>query len=320
MQKKPLPPKAPVYLTSVEGNHQWLDGGAMFGNAPRELWQKWHQPDPRGRIKLSCRSLLIEHQDTKILCEVGIGDMFEPKLAERFGVDQADTPLLVNNLKSLGIHEEDIDYVVLSHLHFDHAGGLLPNWKVRSNPKRKDFALRFPKATYITSAQAFERAQSPHPRDRASYIPELAEKLIESKRLRLIEPSKQDWQTSFHIGTLPVSCFFSHGHTPGQMHLTLYQPDRSGYEPDQATQTICIFAGDLVPGTAWMHAPITMGYDRFAEQVIDEKLQMYERTAQNATYLFFTHDTATCLAQVAKDPKGRFLADKTFSSLRKWEL
>ncbi|MEM7646978.1 MAG: MBL fold metallo-hydrolase, partial [Pseudomonadota bacterium] len=109
-------------LSSVEGNRQWLDGGSMFGNAPRAVWEKWTEVDSLGRIPLACRCLLIETDNQKILCEAGIGAFFEPKLAERFGVQNPDRHLLLENLESLGHSPESIDYVILSHLHFDHAG------------------------------------------------------------------------------------------------------------------------------------------------------------------------------------------------------
>ena len=77
-------------ISSIEGNRQKLDGGAMFGNAPKALWSKWYQPDEMGRIDLACRSMLVEAVGKKWLFEVGIGAFFEPKLAKRFGVEGED--------------------------------------------------------------------------------------------------------------------------------------------------------------------------------------------------------------------------------------
>src|SRR4051812_44570609 len=111
-----------VKISSVEGNRQLLDGGAMFGNAPRLVWERWIKPDDRGRIPLACRAMLIELDNKKILCETGIGAFFEPKLAERFGVETPSKHMLLENLKKLNVNPEDIDEVILSHLHFDHAG------------------------------------------------------------------------------------------------------------------------------------------------------------------------------------------------------
>ena len=86
-------------LSAIEGNAQKLDGGAMFGNVPRALWQKWKKPDALGRIDLSCRALLVETQEHRVLFETGIGAFFEPRLAERFGVQSPHRHRLIENLK-----------------------------------------------------------------------------------------------------------------------------------------------------------------------------------------------------------------------------
>ena len=115
-------------LYSVEGNWQRLDGGAMFGNAPKALWERWADADEHNRIRLSCRCLLIREPSRWILFETGIGAFFEPRLKDRYGIVEAEHVLL-ENLAALGLSHEDIDVVVLSHLHFDHAGGLLTAWE-----------------------------------------------------------------------------------------------------------------------------------------------------------------------------------------------
>ena len=150
-----------MQLFSIEGNVQWLDGGAMYGNAPRPVWEKWSPPDARNRIELACRALLIREGDTWVMLEAGIGAFFEPKLRDRFGVVQNEHVLL-KSLAAAGLSHEDIDVVVLSHLHFDHAGGLLSSYE---DGKK----LLFPKATYVIGKTAWERALHPHPRDRASF-------------------------------------------------------------------------------------------------------------------------------------------------------
>ena len=114
-------PKTRRKLTSLLGNSQKLDGGAMFGNAPKALWTRWIPCDSLNRIPLACRCLLVEEQDRWILMETGIGSFFEPKLKDRFGVVESDHVLL-NSLKAHGLGHEDIDVVVLSHMHFDHSG------------------------------------------------------------------------------------------------------------------------------------------------------------------------------------------------------
>lgn len=292
---------AKLKVSSVEGNRQMLDGGAMFGNAPRAMWEKWIQPDERGRIPLACRCLLLEVDDKKILCETGIGCFFEPKLAERFGVQEPETHKLLENLKTLGVSESDVDYVILSHLHFDHAGGLLASYQ---ESQKSGSRLLFPKAQYVVGRKAYERGKNPHPRDRASFIPGLVELLESSGRLILIDGD--EIPGSFEN---TIRFFRSDGHTPGQMHTIV-----SG-EKDSI-----VYAGDLIPGRAWVNLPITMGYDRYAEKVIDEKSSLYEQVLKENWILFFTHDHEVSAARVEKNEKGKFVAGESFTRFEHQEI
>lgn len=261
----------------------------MFGNAPRPVWEKWITPDAVGRIPLACRALLIEYNQQKILCESGIGAFFDPKMAERFGVQDPDTHLLRENLQKKGIHPDDITCVVLSHLHFDHAGGILPTHAEIAGGNDQ---LIFKNADYVTSQTAFERAKNPHSRDRASFIPGLVEKLEATGRLTLIPetnpPTLFEGRMSFRI---------SHGHTPGQLH-TIFRGDK---------ETV-FFCGDLIPGRAWVHVPITMGYDRFPEMLIDEKQALYEAADLKTWNFFFTHDNEVAWSKIHRDEKNKFTA------------
>ena len=274
-----------VLLTALAGNSQWLDGGAMFGNAPRALWENWAQVDQKHRIKLSCRSLLIEDQDVKILCEVGIGAFFPPHLAERYGV-QPLHHMLLESLHQNGLNDSDISYIILSHLHFDHAGGLLPDYQSRLKSGER---LLFPKAKYVVSRRAWERAIKPHPRDQASFIPELIDMLKMSNRLIILDDEEKI------PGLERFSFFETQGHTPGHLH-TLYRGDNRSV----------VFAGDLIPGVPWIHLPITMGYDRYAELVIDEKENFYKRSLKEQWLVFFTHDPKYAMASLIKDEKGKY--------------
>ena len=151
-------------LVSIEGNTQRLDGGAMFGNCPKPVWEKWAPPDEKNRITLACRALLVKEGNRNVLLETGIGAFFEPKMRERFGV-QEDRHVLIESLAKAGLAPNDIDVIVLSHLHFDHAGGLLAPWSEGGTP-----SLVFPKASYVVSERSWERANSPHSRDRAQPV------------------------------------------------------------------------------------------------------------------------------------------------------
>jgi len=280
-------------LTSVLGNSQRLDGGAMFGNAPRPMWEGWIAPDDRNRIPLACRCLVVKDAGKTILFEAGIGAFFDPKLRERYGVVEPHHVLL-ESLAAIGVAPEDIDVVVLSHLHFDHAGGLLTAWAQDAAHE-----LVFPRAIYVVGAEAWQRAIAPHARDRASFIPGLTELLAGTGRLELA--------ASEHAAALGAGFRFhrSSGHTPGLLLTEIEMPGGP-----------VVFAADLIPGRPWVHLPITMGYDRFPELLIEEKTTLLGDLLARNGRLFFTHDPVIAMSRVARTDNGKFHAVEDVAVLR----
>jgi len=284
---------------SVEGNRQWLDGGAMFGNAPKALWTRWASWDETNRIPLACRSLVVRAADLTVLFEAGVGFFMDPSLRSRYGVE-GDRGLLLEGLARIGVREDDVDYVVLSHLHFDHAGGLIPDWPAL---ERADWRLRFPSARYVLGRAQFERAAAPHVRDRASYVPELVAKLEESGRLILLDPGApgpSDLQDA-------ASFVFTHGHTPGLLHATLHGRAEKIF-----------FCGDLVPAAPWLNPPIAMGYDRFPEQTVGEKSAILAQAAAENWLLFYTHDPTMAASRIRRN-KGKYEPTGVMAALDGYE-
>jgi glyoxylase-like metal-dependent hydrolase (beta-lactamase superfamily II) len=270
-------------LTSILGNSQRLDGGAMFGNAPRAMWEKWITPDERNRIPLACRAMLVRDGGRVILFETGIGAFFEPAMRERFGVVE-DRHVLLESLAARGVAPEDVDVVVLSHLHFDHAGGALTAWREGEEPR-----LAFPRAQWVVGAEAWARAKAPHARDRASFIPALQPLLEATGRVEQVEG---DVSRTLGDG---FRFWRSEGHTPGLLLAEVAMPAGP-----------VVFAADLIPGRPWVHVPITMGYDRYPEMLIDEKAALLADLVGRGGRLFFTHDPEIAMGKVARDANGRF--------------
>lgn len=281
-------------LTTLRGNSQKLDGGAMFGNAPKALWQRWMPADEQNRIDLGCRALLVQEAGRNILIETGIGAFFSPEMKQRFGV-QEERHVLLDSLAEVGLSDADIDIVLLTHLHFDHAGGLLAAWE-HGQPMR----LLFPNAQFVTGRSHWQRARHPHPRDRASFIPELLDLLEGSGRLQLLDQQGHcdllgpDWRLHW-----------SDGHTPGQLLPEVAMPDGP-----------IVFAGDLVPGAPWVHLPLTMGYDRFPEGLIEEKERLLDSLLARNGRLVFTHDPRIAMGRVVRDEQQRYSLSDCCAELR----
>jgi glyoxylase-like metal-dependent hydrolase (beta-lactamase superfamily II) len=275
-------------LYSVPSNIYQLDGGAMFGNAPKPLWERWMPADEQNRIRMATRPLLAVTKKEIILFEAGIGAYMEPKLRERYGVDEPEH-MLLEALATRGVTHQQVTHIFLTHLHFDHAGGLLNAWQDGREPE-----LLFPNAKIRVSEQAWERANHPHLRDRASFIPQLNHLLEMSHQLDLIHAEDTFSFDEFDLGFYP-----SEGHTPGLLCFDL-----------NYTLGRLLYVSDLIPGRPWVHLPISMGYDRYPELLIEEKSRLLTKLDKDTDWIYYVHDPQAALSRIEYDKEH-----KTFTAV-----
>ena len=257
-----------------------LDGGAMFGVVPKPLWQKRTVPDDRNRILLGLRPLLVRTPEHTILIDAGIGDKMSTKDVEIYGIDR--TPGLEQSLAAAGVSVADIDVVLASHLHFDHAGGFTKADGDRMVPA-------FPRATYYVRRLEWEDATHPHERNRASYLPENFVPLADAGVLRFIEddgdvfPGISVWRTG--------------GHT---MHHQLIRVESGGRTG--------IFTADLMPTSAHVDEPWIMAYDLYPMDTLFYKKRFLREAIEGEYVIFFEHDPHLA-AGIIREREGRVVVE-----------
>jgi glyoxylase-like metal-dependent hydrolase (beta-lactamase superfamily II) len=266
-------------LASVETGRFALDGGAMFGVVPKALWEKKIPADERNRIGLAVRALLIEEVSgpRKILVDTGIGQKWDAKGQDIYGIDHS-TLRLETSLAALGLAPDDITDVLLTHLHFDHAGGAtkLAGGKV---------VPTFPNATYWVQRQNLAWAKNPTEKDRASYLPENWAPLEAAGILKTTD-GPGEW--------LPgIELVLSDGHTRA---MQLPHVHGAGGH--------LIYCADLIPTAAHIPVPWVMGYDNFPITVMEEKKRILERAVAEGWALFFEHDPLGPAARPELTSKG----------------
>jgi glyoxylase-like metal-dependent hydrolase (beta-lactamase superfamily II) len=252
-----------------------LDGGAMFGSVPRALWASKAPPDAENRIELATRSLWLEERGggRRVLVDAGNGEVLGERERAMFAVGALDP-------SRWGVPAAAVTDVVLTHLHFDHAGG-----SVRRGASGA-FEPAFPRARVHVQRENLDNARAPTERERASYLRQVVEP-IERADLRLHEGDGE---------VLPaVRALVVHGHTRGLQALVI----GSG-------RGAVAYPSDLIPTASHLHLPWIMGYDRCAETTLEEKRRFLERAAAERWIVVFEHDPAIAAATVTVDARGRF--------------
>ncbi|MCX6165109.1 MAG: MBL fold metallo-hydrolase [Ignavibacteriae bacterium] len=260
-----------------------LDGGAMFGVVPKPLWSRTNPSDESNRIQMSTNSILLDNGKRKILIDNGIGYKLAKKLNEIYAVDYSEFTLL-DSLNKLNLKPEEITDVILTHLHFDHAGG-----STYYN-EEKQLRITFPNATHYVQKKHIEWAMNPTERDKASFFTNNFELLEQNKVLNLIDG---EFKFDNLISLIPVN-----GHTRDMQIVKI----------SDETNTL-LYAADLIPMSAHIPLPFIMGYDLFPLVTLEEKRKYLSEAAQKDWIIFFEHDPLIQSAKIGMSDKGFFVKE-----------
>jgi glyoxylase-like metal-dependent hydrolase (beta-lactamase superfamily II) len=261
-------------LTSLLDGYIRLDGGAMFGVVPKTLWAKRAAADDRNRITMAMRPLLIRPASGPLtIVDAGAGDKMDAKSQEIYGLDRAEN--LDVTMARAGVRAEDIELVIASHLHFDHAGGFT---------KRLDdgrVVPRFPHARYVVNRGEWEDATHPHERNRASYF---AENYLPLQEAGVVDFMDGDGEV------LPgVRVRRTGGHTRWHQMIEIASGGRTA-----------VFTADLMPTTAHVDVPWIMAYDLYPMETLEFKRAFVEEAVEREHLIFFEHDAQTAAGYIRR--------------------
>lgn len=266
-------------ILSVQTGTFRLDGGAMFGVVPKVLWAPREDVDDHNRILLATRTLLAVAHDRKhvILVDTGTGTKWEDKAAQRFAIRNDASAIAAVLDADFGLTLCDVTDVVVTHLHFDHNGGLT-EWVDEPGGQTQPC---FPGARHWIHRRHWDHVQNPTDKDRASFLSRDYEQL---ERLRLLHFVDGDEPESPWEG---IRWFVSEGHTPAQL-LPIFEDDRSAL----------MFTGDVFPTSSHLRPPWVMAYDNEPLKTLAEKKRILGWCREHGLRLAFPHDHRLAAAEL----------------------
>ena len=262
----------------IETGNFKLDGGAMFGVVPKIIWQKTNPADSNNLIDMSMRCMLIEDGKRLILIDTGLGSKQSDKFFGYYHLFGNFS--LESSLAKHGFYRDDITDVFLTHLHFDHCGGVI-EW----NSQKTLLQPAFKNAKFWSNDNHWNWAIEPNPREKASFLKENINPIRESGQLNFITNNSLE-QIGFNV-------LFMDGHTEKQMLPKLFYQGKT-----------IVFMADLLPTIGHIPLPYVMGYDTRPLLTIKEKAIFLKEAADNNYYLFLEHDAYNEICTVQHTEKG----------------
>lgn len=253
-----------IELHVLIGGYWKADGGLMFGVVPKVLWDKVKPADGNNMVDCACVCLIAKVNGRVVVCETGIGTKLSEKRAKQVVLREPEG--LLHSLRRLGIRPDEVDAVIPTHLHWDHAGGL-----TRRN-ERGGLELTFPKARHFIQRAEWDFALHPDVRSRSGYIDDDFTPLADGNGL--VEFVTGDAEVLPGVEVRQVG-----GHTPGSQVVIV----RSG-------ELACVVTGDLVCQTPHLKVPWTMSADLDALRVLEEKARLLEEAERHRWLLVLSHE------------------------------
>jgi glyoxylase-like metal-dependent hydrolase (beta-lactamase superfamily II) len=261
------------------------DAGGFFGVVPQPLWSRFIETDDRGRILCRLNLLLVEAGGKRILVETGTGSRMEPKDRDIKGVEGGEP---IEALRAIGADPAGIDFVVVSHLHYDHAGGMLG----------PDGRPAFPNARYVVQRDEAEAAHGDELR---------VQGIMEVEQLDVVRAAGQLAEVNGEVELVSgVRVLPTGGHTRGSQAM-LIGAERGGSRAGDAADR-AVFWGDLIP-TRWQ-VPVrwTSAYDDYPIDAIEVRNELVARAADEGWWSYFTHDPGPMPVRIERTDRGGFRA------------
>jgi glyoxylase-like metal-dependent hydrolase (beta-lactamase superfamily II) len=269
-----------IQLTIVSGGRLRIDGGNMFGVIPRVLWERESPPDNQHRILLDTNCVLVRRANSLGLVDTGYGSKGSAKLRQRHALEEG--PPLERSLAALGLAPHEFDWVILTHLHFDHAGGATHHQYGRMLPT-------FRRARHFVQRAEWDDAVSGLPELAGSYYPDDFTLIEEAGLLELV-----DGDAEVAPG---VTVQLTGGHTRGHQIVRFESADDSA---------VCL--GDICPTIAHLRTFWTMAYDQFPLTVRRKKPLILNDVADHHRIALFAHDPHSAAARLLRDSENQWSA------------